>query len=177
MKRVASRRPAGIAVVAVALLVQFIALSVAAPPARASCAPGRSPHDNTARYVATAANVSGVDGISSSILEYDPYYSAYNAAGTNSSVVLTKPDISQWAQLGWIVSQIDGGVVRREVLHGRAAPIKASPISSVWIIVFAGTGPLPVLGPPGANRVSVPTQYQAVEVDDQSGRVMTWFMR
>jgi hypothetical protein len=79
----------------------------------------RNTHDNTARYAATTGGVTGITGISSSILEYDPYYTGFNATGTNASIMLTLNDISKWAQLGWMKSKIDGGVVRREVFLER----------------------------------------------------------
>jgi len=75
----------------------------------------RNTHDNTARYAATTGGVTGITGISSSILEYDPFYTGFNTTGTNASIMLTLNDISKWAQLGWIKSKIDGGVVQREV--------------------------------------------------------------
>jgi hypothetical protein len=76
----------------------------------------RSPHDNGARQVHTSLGVSNLTIISSSILEYDPYYTGYNSTGTNASVLLVRQTPTlQWAQLGWIKSKIDGGVIRREV--------------------------------------------------------------
>lgn len=77
-----------------------------------SCNPGR-PHDppNTAsRFVYTATNVSGVNGVNADILELSPYYSGVNKAGTNGTVMLTKTDLSQWAQLGWYKSKIADSV-------------------------------------------------------------------
>jgi hypothetical protein len=85
----------------------------AAPAFVASCNPGRS-HDNTARYVSTIGSVSGINGISANILELDPYYSGSNGTGTNSTIMLTNSSYSQWAQLGWFKSKIDGGTVKRE---------------------------------------------------------------
>lgn len=79
----------------------------------ASCNPGRS-HDSTARYVVTMGTVSGINGISANILELDPYYSGSNGTGTNSTIMLTNSSYSQWAQLGWFKSKIDGGTVKRE---------------------------------------------------------------
>ncbi len=59
------------------------------------------------------ATVSGINGVKSSILELDPFYSGMNGTGTNSTVMLNI-GASKWAQLGWFKSKIDGNVVRRE---------------------------------------------------------------
>ena len=76
----------------------------------------RSPHDNGARQTHTAAGVSGITIISSSILEYDPVYTGFNDTGTNASILLVNQGPpQQWAQLGWIKSKLDGAVTRREV--------------------------------------------------------------
>jgi hypothetical protein len=61
------------------------------------------------------------------------------------------------------------------LLHGSAKPIYEQPARSVWIVLFTG-GNLPVLGPPGASRPVVPIRFTGVELDDQSGEVLTWFM-
>jgi hypothetical protein len=96
------------------LAMQTAALSLA-PAALASCNPGRTPHDGAARYAITAATVSSLTGVSSSILEYSPYYSGFNATGTNATVLLVQQSpVQRWAQLGWFKSKIRDGTVRRE---------------------------------------------------------------
>ncbi len=80
----------------------------------ASCVPGRG-HDNAARYAVTSGHVSGINGLSSTILELNPYYSGSNSTGTNSSIMLLRWSPTQWAQLGWIKSKLYGGTVTRKV--------------------------------------------------------------
>ena len=61
------------------------------------------------------------------------------------------------------------------LLHALAKPIHENPVRSVWIVMFAG-GNLPILGP-AANTISPrPLRFAAVEVDDTTGDVLTWFM-
>lgn len=77
--------------------------------------PGRGPHDTAARYAITVANITSLTGISSSITEYDPYYSGFNGTGTNATDMLVSWSPStRWAQLGWFKSTIDGGTTKRE---------------------------------------------------------------
>lgn len=79
-----------------------------------SCNPNRS-HDNAARYVITASVVSGINGLSSNILELSPYYSGSNGTGTNATIMLVNTTHSKWAQLGWFKSKIaDGSTVKRD---------------------------------------------------------------
>lgn len=80
---------------------------------QASCNPGRS-HDNGARRVITSGVVTGINGVSSNILELDPYYSGVNGTGTNSTIMFANQPGSQWVQLGWFKSKIDGGITKRE---------------------------------------------------------------
>jgi hypothetical protein len=61
------------------------------------------------------------------------------------------------------------------LLHALAKPIHEYPARSVWIVMFAG-GALPVLGPAGNTITPRPMQFAAVEVDDTTGEVLTWFM-
>jgi hypothetical protein len=60
------------------------------------------------------------------------------------------------------------------VLHGSARAIHALPEQSVWIVLFAG-GNLPALGP-GSALTPRPLRFAAVEIDDKTGEVLTWFM-
>ncbi len=104
------------AVLASALLVSLELLAIDHPAATlASCNPGRAPHDRTARYVVTMGNISSLTGVTADILEYDPYYTAYNATGTNASEMLVKYSPTQWAQLGWLKSKLWNGTVQRSV--------------------------------------------------------------
>jgi hypothetical protein len=83
-----------------------------------SCNPRRS-HDTAARYVFTTGTVSGINGISSNILELSPYYSGSNGTGTNSTVMLVNSALSKWAQLGWYKSKIQNGtdITRQSALE------------------------------------------------------------
>jgi hypothetical protein len=78
-----------------------------------SCVPGRA-HDNGPYRVHTQGAVTGINGLSANILELDPYYSGYNNAGTNSTILLTNQANTQWAQLGWFKSKIDGATTKRQ---------------------------------------------------------------
>ena len=60
------------------------------------------------------------------------------------------------------------------VLHGSAKPIHALPERSVWIVMFAG-GNLPALGP-GSAASPRALRFAAVEIDDATGEILTWFM-
>jgi hypothetical protein len=74
----------------------------------------RALHDDVARYVITTAAANATI-MSSSILEYDPYYTAFNRTGTNASVLLVRQGTPfQWAQLGW-TKHAQGGPIEREV--------------------------------------------------------------
>lgn len=99
----------------VALLVQIALLTASAPVATASCTPPRAPHDSVARYVATTLAVASLTGIKADILEYSPYYTGYNPAGSNASILLTNSTHSRWAQLGWLKSEFDGGTITRRM--------------------------------------------------------------
>ena len=99
----------------VALSLQMIPL--AAAPRVFACSgqlPGRTSHNNVAARDGSFVAVGGLNGISSSILEYDPYYSGSNGTGTNATVLLAEPGGGYWAQLGWFKSKIDGGTIKRE---------------------------------------------------------------
>lgn len=61
------------------------------------------------------------------------------------------------------------------VLHGSAKPIFGEPARSVWVVLF-NNPQIPVLGPAGALRVPAAGRYLGVEIDDQTGEVLTWFM-
>lgn len=61
------------------------------------------------------------------------------------------------------------------VLHAMAKPIHGLPARSVWIVMFSG-GTLPVLGPAGNTLAPRPLRFAAVEIDDKTGEVLTWFM-
>ena len=91
-------------VVSTALALQVRPLAASAEVALAACT-GRTPHDNAARQVNTSGSVSGITGISSSILEKDPVYTGYNSTGTFASDRLVSwSSGAQWAQLGWTKS-------------------------------------------------------------------------
>jgi hypothetical protein len=101
----------------VAALSVICSVVLAGPPgALASCQPERGgTHDTVARYDITTAGISSLTGISSSITEYDPYYSGSNSTGTNATDMMVQWSPStRWAQLGWFKSKIDGGVTKRE---------------------------------------------------------------
>lgn len=88
-----------------AVLIATVSAPTIALAIVGSCNPGRS-HDNAARYVITTGTVSGINGVSSNILELDPYYSGNNGTGTNSTIMLVNTAHSKWAQLGWFKSKI-----------------------------------------------------------------------
>ncbi len=102
-------------VVSTALALQVLLLAASAEVALAACT-GRTPHDNAARQVNTSGSVSGITGISSSILEKDPVYTGYNSTGTFASDRLVSwSSGAQWAQLGWTKSKLHTGVAERDV--------------------------------------------------------------
>ena len=112
--RLAMRARTGLIALLVGGLLGVVGDPSAAFAYVASCNPGRS-HDNAARYVITTGSVSGINGLTSNILELDPYYSGSNGTGTNSTIMLVNSSLSQWAQLGWFKSKIHYGfLVTRE---------------------------------------------------------------
>jgi hypothetical protein len=97
----------------VSLVLAFIGIASPVVAIVGSCNPNRG-HDNTARYVATTGTVAGVNGISANILELDPFYTAQNGTGTNSTIMLVDSGLAKWAQLGWFKSKINSSQVHRE---------------------------------------------------------------
>lgn len=115
MTKARQGRARGAALASALLVFQLVVASAIPQVVLGACATGRT-HDSSARYVITAGDVSGINGISSSILEYDPNYTGVNSTGTNASVMLVGTSGgTRWAQLGWLKSKLDGGVTRREV--------------------------------------------------------------
>ncbi|MGH2463837.1 MAG: hypothetical protein ACRDGI_00085 [Candidatus Limnocylindrales bacterium] len=87
-------------------------LAYSVPVAFASCAPGR-PRNSVAYHVVISGSPSGINGISASAFEYDPYYSGNNPTGTNMSVMLHNGG-GLWAQIGWLKHKV-GSTIKREV--------------------------------------------------------------
>jgi hypothetical protein len=85
----------------------------------------RSPHDTAARFVATTSAVPGITIISSSILEYDPFYTAVNGTGSMASVMLNN-GTAQWAQLGWAKHSQNGPVAREVFVEFFLSPLQNS---------------------------------------------------
>lgn len=74
--------------VLLATLIGYVGWPAATAAFTLSCVPNPSPHDDAARYSVTVGSLSGITGVSSNILELDPYYTGQNGTGTNSSIML-----------------------------------------------------------------------------------------
>ena len=156
----------------VLLALELASAMLVGSPVLASCNPGRD-HDNAARYAITAKTVSGITGVSASILEYNPYYSGSNGTGTNATIMLLKRNPTQWGQLGWFKSKIDNGTIQRQVgveyyisasdnrwyfwpgkTVGSTTPYKILYDAPVWKFYASGVGLT------FQSAIPAPTEYQ-----------------
>lgn len=96
-----------------------------------------------------------------------------NPVALNASSTKVTSDDAVNIAAQWLSRGSTTGV---RVLHGPATPVESEPERSVWVILFPG-GELPVIGPPGASTSMGQARFTGVEVDDQTGEVLTWFMR
>lgn len=118
-----------------------VAMAVGEPSiVSASCAPPRLPHDTAARYVATTGMPSGLTGVHANIEQYDPYYSAYNGAGTNMTLMLVGWNPTRWAQIGWFKMKVNGVTIRES-----GTEFYLSPTQNYW--TFYGSRPIGELTP------------------------------
>jgi len=92
----------------------------------------------------------------------------------NAAAVSPAPAISYDQAIAIAAKHLGRATTNVRVLHGSAKPIHDQAARSVWIVMFAG-GTVPALGPKNSHTPR-PMRFAAVEVDDATGEVPTWFM-
>ena len=95
----------------------------------------------------------------------------------DSSHVAPAPAVNSARAVTIAANHIGFHPTNARILHGVVRSPSTQADRSVWVVLFGG-GELPVLGP--ASRPSQPIverTYTGVIVDDNTGVVLSWFMR